>query len=145
LDKDNVEIVCFTHGKGQVYPFFDKPDMMNASNALSQVVPERIDNRFARPSTDARIQGTLLEHQHLNDLASKAPVEDMKPGGPGKELTAASALTSLVGPPAGQVDEPQEDFDIPQRFTKSGRKKAIPFPMKVRFNRSTNLLCRCTT
>lgn len=105
---------------------------MNASNALSQAVPERIDNRFARPSTDARIQGTLMEHQHLTDLASKNPVADNKPSGPGKELTAASALTSLVRPPAGQVDEPQEDFDIPQRFTKSGRKKAIPFPMKVR-------------
>lgn len=104
---------------------------MNASNSLSQAVPERIDHRFSRPSTDARIEGPLVESQLLNGMASKSPVADMKPGGPGKELTAASALTSLVRPPAGQLDASQEDFDIPERFTKSGRKKATPFPIKV--------------
>ena len=103
--------------------------MMNASNILSQAVPERIDVRFgSRPSTDARIEGALVEHQHLMGSLSK-PVTGK--GGAGKELTAASALTSLVKPPSGPMEESQVHFDIPQRFTKSGRKKATPFPMKV--------------
>jgi hypothetical protein len=70
-----------------------------------------------------------------------------------KELTAAEALTSLV---SGKVFEKDMDsklfadedcddeteheeeettnskgFLIPQRFTKSGRKRAVPFPLKV--------------
>lgn len=103
---------------------------MNASNILSQAVPERIDARFGtRPSTDARIEGALVEHQHLLGGLSK-PMAGK--GGAGKELTAASALTSLVKPPpSGPADDSQVEFDIPQRFTKSGRKKATPFPLKV--------------
>ena len=56
----------------------------------------------------------------------------------GSEETAASVLTSL-GAAAPRLDEEgdeddeeeQGDFEIPQRFTKSGRKRAIPFPLKV--------------
>jgi hypothetical protein len=73
------------------------------------------------------------------------------------ELTAAAALTSLVvcSGNRGAVqavalaateadDEEETDHDddeegdddkaflIPQRFTKSGRKRAVPFPLKVR-------------
>jgi hypothetical protein len=61
------------------------------------------------------------------------------------ELTAAVALTSLVGSEsrdaregeasesnkASKVDQEME-LDIPQRFTKSGRKRAVSFPLKVR-------------
>ena len=67
------------------------------------------------------------------------------------ERDAASALTALVGSPslmskssAGEedmmdIDEEVVDADtqnnelinLPQRFTKSGRKKAVPFPVKV--------------
>jgi hypothetical protein len=28
-------------------------------------------------------------------------------------------------------DEPSKSFDIPQKYTKSGRKRAVPFPLKV--------------
>lgn len=31
--------------------------------------------------------------------------------------------------PAGEEEE--DDFEIPQRFTKSGRKRAVSFPLKV--------------
>jgi hypothetical protein len=61
------------------------------------------------------------------------------------ELTAAVALTSLVGSEsrdsregeasedskASKVDQEME-LHIPQRFTKSGRKRAVSFPLKVR-------------
>ena len=64
-----------------------------------------------------------------------------------EEMDAAAALTSLVAPvPIQEVTEQQQpttgatvdkeetidkDFVIPQRFTKSGRKRAVPFPLKV--------------
>jgi hypothetical protein len=41
------------------------------------------------------------------------------------EKTAVEALTSMT-------KEEAADFNIPQRFTKSGRKRAVPFPIKVR-------------
>jgi len=98
--------------------------MMNSSNNIPQSIPERIDLRIAtRSDHDNRIEGAIGEQQHITDGPKK--------GGPGKELTAASALTSLVKPPAIPLDDAEEDFDIPQRFTKSGRKKATPFPMKL--------------
>jgi hypothetical protein len=65
------------------------------------------------------------------------------------ELTAAVALTSLVssesrdtredneGKEASESrsskgDQEMEELHIPQRFTKSGRKRAVSFPLKVR-------------
>jgi hypothetical protein len=63
------------------------------------------------------------------------------------ELTAAVALTSLVssessthrgGSEAKELSEnhaskgdQEMELDIPQRFTKSGRKRAVSFPLKV--------------
>lgn len=41
---------------------------------------------------------------------------------------AASALTNLQ---KANEDKDSNEFVIPQRFTKSGRKKAVPFPLKV--------------
>lgn len=112
---------------------------MNTSNfSLTQAVPERIDLRLgSRTANDARIEGALIEQQHLLGVGPKKPNQhDGK--GPVKELTAASALTSLVNKPhpSGGDGEDEEDFEIPQRFTKSGRKKATPFPMKVGYNSS---------
>jgi hypothetical protein len=49
------------------------------------------------------------------------------------EETVLSGLESL-GAAAEAVEEAEDnedDFDIPQRFTKSGRKRAVPFPLKV--------------
>jgi hypothetical protein len=51
---------------------------------------------------------------------------------------AASALTALHSLSEAKPNEERvmnkEGFLIPQRFTKSGRKKAVPFPLKVRIN-----------
>jgi hypothetical protein len=63
----------------------------------------------------------------------------------GSEMTAAAALTILVrNPDSSPVDvdeteiiqdeeeEEEKEFEIPQRLTKSGRKRAVPFTLKVR-------------
>jgi hypothetical protein len=34
-------------------------------------------------------------------------------------------------------DVEEEEFEIPQRFTKSGRKRAVSFPLKVRYTVSS--------
>jgi hypothetical protein len=54
------------------------------------------------------------------------------------EFTAASALACLAidrednGETRNDHDDDcDEDFSIPQRFTKSGRKRAVPFTIKV--------------
>jgi hypothetical protein len=128
-------------------------DMMNASNIFSQAVPERIGLRLgSRPASDARIEGCMADQSHLGPAK---PLLNSKSNGPVKvELTAASALTSLVNKPpmaaaaaaAAASSVPVEgdvDFDIPQRFTKSGRKKATPFPVKVcSFSLISSLMCR---
>lgn len=62
------------------------------------------------------------------------PVEEVKEKE--GEMDAAAALTSLVGaedPADEEAEEGEdEDFVIPQRFTRSGRRRATPFPVKVR-------------
>eukprot|EP00542_Grammatophora_oceanica_P015012 CAMPEP_0194036962 /NCGR_PEP_ID=MMETSP0009_2-20130614/9337_1 /TAXON_ID=210454 /ORGANISM="Grammatophora oceanica, Strain CCMP 410" /LENGTH=398 /DNA_ID=CAMNT_0038678937 /DNA_START=154 /DNA_END=1350 /DNA_ORIENTATION=- len=97
---------------------------MNSSNAHADPMPERIDLR--RQVNDARMEDQmgLVPHQGKTKESRDGPV---------KELTAASALTSMVKKETGHGEEvdDEEDFDIPQRFTKSGRKKATPFPMKL--------------
>jgi len=51
------------------------------------------------------------------------------------EMTAASALAAMADDSVRDNDNSTnnkgEDFLIPQRFTKSGRKRAVPFSMKV--------------
>ena len=45
---------------------------------------------------------------------------------------AASALTALlIQSNVEMTDGEDSAFEIPERFTKSGRKKAVPFPVKV--------------
>mmetsp|Transcript_45750 Transcript_45750/g.133203 ORF Transcript_45750/g.133203 Transcript_45750/m.133203 type:complete len:303 (-) Transcript_45750:223-1131(-) len=44
---------------------------------------------------------------------------------------AATALTALSISPKADRDDAEESFEIPQRFTKSGRKRAVPFPLKL--------------
>ena len=62
---------------------------------------------------------------------AKEPAEESK-------LTAAAVLAGLVEspPPAKAAEEDQdethsEEFHIPQRYTRSGRKRAVSFPLKV--------------
>lgn len=79
--------------------------------------PDRIDNDRigSHQASDVRMEG--------GGRPSPGSIR------PSKEAGAASALTSLVKKPT--VEDVGEDFDLPQRFTKSGRKKAIPFPLKL--------------
>lgn len=50
-----------------------------------------------------------------------------------EENEAAQVLTNLgiSSAPEDKVDEEEDDFEIPQRYTKSGRKRAVSFPLKV--------------
>jgi hypothetical protein len=66
------------------------------------------------------------------DGEEEAATESQEP-----EEAAATALTAL----GSAAPKPEEDgevdgkgLDIPQRFTKSGRKRAVPFPLKVRLS-----------
>ena len=46
---------------------------------------------------------------------------------------AAAVLTNLgISAPQEKAEEQEDDdFEIPQRYTKSGRKRAVSFPLKV--------------
>lgn len=92
--------------------------MMN-SPPLSDGGSDRIDRRLTgRSAADARMEGISMPFE-----SQRGPTKENK-------LNSHSALTSIVKKPT--LEDVGEDFDIPQRFTKSGRKKAIPFPLKVR-------------
>jgi hypothetical protein len=75
------------------------------------------------------------------DTSSEIVTEDTKKSY--SEMTAVAALSILVGsrPPSsvdGQERSQEEEkdketkFEIPQMLTKSGRKRAVPFTLKVR-------------
>jgi hypothetical protein len=77
------------------------------------------------------------------DPSKIVTTEDTKNSG--SEMTAVSALTTLVGSSASspidetesiQDEEEEKEFEIPQKLTKSGRKRAVPFTLKVRISRS---------
>jgi hypothetical protein len=68
---------------------------------------------------------------------SEIVTEDTKKGD--SEMTAIAALSILVGSPASspadqteRMQEEEKKFEIPQKLTKSGRKRAVPFTLKVR-------------
>jgi hypothetical protein len=61
-----------------------------------------------------------------------------------QEDTAASALSTMAAA-AEKIEQDEEDdadFEIPLRFTKSGRKRAIPFPLKVSITCFLARLCK---
>jgi hypothetical protein len=67
------------------------------------------------------------------DSEEEAATESQEP-----EEAAATALTALgsaAPKPEEDVEVDGKGLDIPQRFTKSGRKRAVPFPLKVRLSR----------
>lgn len=91
------------------------------------------------------------EDESLKDGERENEEEDNDDDDDGSKLSAAAALTSLVQAASlkttseraaalathdeddeGDEDaEDGKDFEIPQRFTKSGRKRAVPFPIKL--------------
>jgi hypothetical protein len=74
------------------------------------------------------------------DTSSEIVTEDTKKSD--SEMTAVAALSILVGSLPSSVDgkergqdeeeEKEKEFKIPQRLTKTGRKRAVPFTLKVR-------------
>jgi hypothetical protein len=97
---------------------------MNYSNAAFDRVSERVE----RSRDDPQHQAAMLAQFGLPGM--------QKPGT--SQMLAASSLAGLVKPSVGHHsqeylpdDDPDCDFQIPLRFTKSGRKRATPFPMKV--------------
>ena len=98
-------------------------DTMNYSNASHDRIHEKVD----------RIQGDPQDRGTQLDGGLKA--SPMK-NAPGTQLQAASTLARLKPDPDNSQEDEEEDdddgeFKIPLRFTKSGRKRATPFPMKV--------------
>ena len=91
---------------------------MNYSNARFETVPERVERR--EDSQTATV----------GDL--KPPPQKVSKGSPGSQMLAASALTHLKpGYQDHAAQEESDEFKIPLRFTKSGRKRATPFTLKV--------------
>lgn len=110
-------------------------DTMNCSNASHDRLHDKVD----RVQEDPQYRDAELEGQ-LKASSTKKP--------PNTQLLAASALTSLKpDSTTGQELKEQEedsDFQIPLRFTKSGRQRATPFPMKVCILEHSNM-ARVTT
>jgi hypothetical protein len=81
-----------------------------------------------------------MEHKNKEMVSvdtSKLVTEGTKESG--SEMTAAAALPIPVGSPTSfpinktdKILEEEKEFEIPQILTKSGRKRAVPFTLKVR-------------
>lgn len=101
---------------------------MNYSNASFERVSERIERSRDDP-----------QRMHSFDSGTFKAAPDKKPG---TQMLAASALAGLTKPSPTSKDyvlddDPDCDFQIPLRFTKSGRRRATPFPMKASFKNHT--------
>lgn len=112
---------------------FTQPSVMNFSNANFDRVSERVERSRDDPQVG-------ISHLDAN-LKAAPPVKK-----PGNQMAAASALAGLK--PSGATgqdylpdDDPDCDFQIPLRFTKSGRRRATPFPMKVCIHPRTVIVC----
>lgn len=105
---------------------------MNFSNANF----ERVSGRIER-NRDDRLEQGMPMMAFDTAAALKGHPSLQKP--PGTQYLAASTLAGFTkpAPSVGEDylhdDDPDCDFKIPLRFTKSGRRRATPFPMKVRF------------
>lgn len=71
-------------------------------------------------------------------MNGKEVSEEKLPAGDEAEA-AASALTALSIHPKKQDEAEETPFEIPERFTKSGRRKAVPFPVKVKIQEAGRL------
>lgn len=95
----------------------------NASN-----IEHESDDIFAGSTPTTKDETMRSEEPSSEQVAKKSD---------GSELTAVAALTGLaISPPVSEVasetkPKKEKKFTIPQRFTKSGRKRAVPFTLKV--------------
>jgi len=115
-----------------VYPFEKNSEELTAAAALTSLcVGVAPTSRAAPPASS-----TSWSHKVT---AAQEPVVAQQQQPP--TLTVAPAPASF-----NKIRQKEEDNDavfvIPQRFTKSGRQKAVPFPVKVR-SISLSGLCAC--
>jgi hypothetical protein len=112
-------------------------DTMNCSNASHDRLHDKVD----RVQEDPQYRDAELEGQLKASSLKKTP---------SSQLLATSALNSrkpdsTTGPAIKEEEyEDDSDFQIPLRFTKSGRQRATPFPMKVCILEHSNM-ARVTT
>mmetsp|Transcript_9804 Transcript_9804/g.15062 ORF Transcript_9804/g.15062 Transcript_9804/m.15062 type:complete len:396 (-) Transcript_9804:144-1331(-) len=105
-------------------------DQANNSKAVASLEPKENSSGIV-----------AIDSMHSNSKSTEVRDPKHETSENGSELTAASALTSLVnsGPPGledlkgddNDLDEDRGDFKIPERFTMNGRKKAVSFPLKL--------------
>ena len=104
---------------------YPQESAMNYSNAGFERISERIERSRDDPQD-------IMSHLEGASRKSTSPVKK-----PPAQMMAASTLAGfnpVVSIGMGYVEEdndPDCDFQIPLRFTKSGRRRATPFPMKV--------------
>ena len=77
-------------------------------------------------------EGHEIAKKHDDGLSNEIPSDEIS-----SRMKSATASTSRVASVPSKSDgkeekEEDEDFVIPQRFTRSGRKRAVSFPLKVR-------------
>ena len=103
-----------------------QPSIMNYSNASFEQVSGKVERSRDDPQfgmAPANLKAPPVKKPEAHNMLQAS-------------AAAASALTSLK-PVSGVGEEyvpdydPDCDFQIPLRFTKSGRRRATPFPMKV--------------
>lgn len=89
----------------------------------------------SRTSVFVEFVPTATNMSSNNDCMSRLKGDAMDAEQSNEASEAATVLTKLGSslPPEIEVkiDEDDDDFEIPQRFTKSGRKRAVSFPLKV--------------
>jgi hypothetical protein len=96
--------------------------------------PSRNTIKFSHPLANnlPSLEATMSCNKVEDDAAAREAEAEMR--NEDSEEAAASALTAL-GSSARKEEEDDDDdemdFEIPQRFTKSGRKRAVPFSLKV--------------
>jgi hypothetical protein len=107
------------------------------ATSFSLNTPPRV---YEEPEDIFAIRTEQKDEEMMSD-PSKIVTEDTKKSD--SEMKAIAALSILVGSPASspvdeterkqEEDEDEEKkFEIPQKLTKSGRKRAVPFTLKVR-------------
>lgn len=75
-----------------------------------------------------------------NNISSAARADDNNNSDTEAAATALTALGASIIQHKPENDNEEDgivDIEIPQRFTKSGRKRAVSFPLKVRHKQTT--------
>lgn len=94
----------------------------NTSNTQSESFPEKVDACVGSSAGNAMIERVSGQESALK---RSGPEEDSK-----DSVSTTSRPTKRPRP--AESDDDEEEFKIPERFSKNGRKKAVSFPLKVK-------------